>query len=279
MSIYESQIRPTQINALLEKVQKRGYGRYLIGVALEKIRGFTDSRVDFEFPVTAIIGPNGGGKTTVLGAAACAYAEVKPRRFFPKSGKLDESMAEWKIVYHAIDRDLKTNDVVSRTATFRQAKWSREGLSRTVRVFGIGRTLPAIERSALSYYGTNATSFAGLEQTSLTPDVINFVGQILGKDVSRHAQIHLADGQNLLVGKTTQNASYSEFHFGAGESSIIRMVAEIESLPENSLVANLPGNRGTLRVRSRGQNTKGPSRSSTGLAPTCSTFGFQFAPS
>lgn len=236
MSIYESQIRSSQLSALLDKVQKRRYGQYLLSVALEKIRGFTDSRVDFDFPVTAIIGPNGGGKTTVLGAAACAYADVKPRRFFPKSGKLDDSMAEWKIVYHAVDRDLKANDVVSRTATFRQAKWSREGLSRTVRVFGIGRTLPAIERSALSYYGTNATSFVGLEQTALTSDVIGFVGQILGKDVSKHAQIRLADGQDLLVGRTSQNASYSEFHFGAGESSIIRMVAEIESLPENSLV-------------------------------------------
>ena len=29
---------------------------------------------------------------------------------------------------------------------------------------------------------------------------------------------------------------YSEFHFGAGESSIIRIVTDIESLPESSLV-------------------------------------------
>ncbi|MBN9553984.1 MAG: ATP-binding protein, partial [Alphaproteobacteria bacterium] len=30
--------------------------------------------------------------------------------------------------------------------------------------------------------------------------------------------------------------SYSEFHFGAGESSILRMVSEIEAAPENALV-------------------------------------------
>jgi energy-coupling factor transporter ATP-binding protein EcfA2 len=39
-----------------------------------------------------------------------------------------------------------------------------------------------------------------------------------------------------LTGKTKDDKSYSEFHFGAGESSVIRMVAMIEQAKENALI-------------------------------------------
>jgi hypothetical protein len=43
-------------------------------------------------------------------------------------------------------------------------------------------------------------------------------------------------GSVLLTGKTSAGSGYSEFHFGAGESSIIRMVSQIELADEQSLV-------------------------------------------
>ena len=42
--------------------------------------------------------------------------------------------------------------------------------------------------------------------------------------------------QGLLTGKTKSGSGYSEFHFGAGEASVIRMVAEIELADEQSMV-------------------------------------------
>lgn len=81
---FQSEIRQSQINQLFEKVDRRNYGKYLRKVRLNPIRGFTDETVNFDFPVTAIIGPNGGGKTSVLGAAGCAYITVKPSRFSQK---------------------------------------------------------------------------------------------------------------------------------------------------------------------------------------------------
>jgi predicted ATPase len=83
---FRSEVRDGTINALLEKARERSYGQYLARLTLKKVRGFIDQSVSFDFPVTAVIGPNGGGKTTVLGAAAIVYRMVAPRTFFAKSG-------------------------------------------------------------------------------------------------------------------------------------------------------------------------------------------------
>ena len=120
----KSEIRDSTINALLEKAASRNYGQYLPKMTIKKVRGFLDEPVSFDFPVTAIIGPNGGGKTTVLGAAACAYKAISPRRYFAKSGKYDETMQDWAIEYEMIDRKMSPKDTVRRTASFRNARWN-----------------------------------------------------------------------------------------------------------------------------------------------------------
>jgi len=60
----------------------------------------------------------------------------------------------------------------------------------------------------------------------------------LGKDVASFRRLKVDESGNVtfLTGKTKRGDSYSEFHFGAGESSIIRMVLKIESAPEQSLI-------------------------------------------
>lgn len=235
---FQSEIRDSQVNQLLERVQGKNYRQYISSVTLLNVRGFREQKVDFDFPVTALIGPNGGGKTTVLGAAACAYADVKPRRFFAKSGKFDDSMQDWKIQYELVDRDVKPRDPVQRTATFRSFRWYRDALSREVSIFGISRTVPANERTEMKKCASNRFSVAPDRIETIGTAVATAVGQILGKDISQYSRVKVdKKGRvSLLTGQTANGVGYSEFHFGAGESSIIRMIIEIESLPDNSLV-------------------------------------------
>lgn len=233
-----SEIRNSTIQNLLEKASKRNFGKYLPKMTLRHLRAFRDQPVSFDFPVTAIIGPNGGGKTSVLGAAAIAYSDILPRQFFAKGGKYDSSMQDWTIEYELIDREINPRDVIRRTASFRRSKWNRDALNRPVRLFGISRTVPANERREFLKLASAKFSVPDNQVEPLSDQAITAIGRILGKNASSYKRLIIdrTKAEVFLTGRTTRNEEYSEFHFGAGESSIIRMVSTIELLPNESLI-------------------------------------------
>ncbi len=235
---FQSEIRDSQKRELLEKAAGRAYRKYMASLTMTRLRGFVNQKVRFEFPVTAIVGPNCGGKTTIVGAAACAYQAIKPRQFFAKSGKLDDSMQQWTIEYEIIDRDLNPKEPIRRTASFRRSKWSRDNLERDVTLFGVTRTVPVNERAEFRKCASQAWKVHADSVEKLGPAVAKAAGSILGRDVSRysHIKVDRKGRVSLLSAETDGGQKYSEFHFGAGESSIIKMIIKIESMSEHSLV-------------------------------------------
>lgn len=207
---------------------------------LLKIRGFQGASIRFDFPVTALIGPNGAGKTTVLGAAGLIYRDVQPRRFFAKSGSYDDSMRDWKIEYNVLDspgKSDKPGSMLTRTASYLKAKWNRDALERSVQIIGINRTLPASERKDL--YKFLGAEFRGIAETQLSDPVVKAVRRILGKSASNYLSVRADRGKTeifALRDSGDSSGNYSEFHFGAGEASIIRIVTQIEAAPANCLI-------------------------------------------
>lgn len=236
--MFQSEIRPSQINDLFEKVRNRNYGKYLLKIIVAKARGIENRTIEFDFPVTAIVGPNGGGKTTILGAAAILYKSVSPALFFAKSGKYDASMLNWKIEYEAIDQQARANDTVRRTAKYHNLKWARNTLDREVLVFGVSRTVPAAERKELRRCVSNKFEVDDDRIDDLSEAVASSVAAVLDKDVSGYKHIRVDDRGyvTLLSGVNVAGESFSEFHFGAGESSVIRMVLQLEAAGNNALV-------------------------------------------
>lgn len=235
---FKSEIRDSTINALLEKAAEKDYGKYLARLVLKQLRGFANEPIAFDFPVAAIIGPNGGGKTTILGAAACAYKVISPRRFFAKSGKYDETMQDWTIEYELVDKGINKKDTIRRTASFRNLRWNREALDREVLLFGVSRTVPVNERPELLRCASSSFAVPEGQIIQFDESVRNAVSRILAKDITGFRQLFVdPKGQvTLLTGQTKGGKGYSEFHFGAGESSIIRMVTQIEAAKPQALV-------------------------------------------
>ena len=240
IDIDKSQIRDSTIKDLLDKVHEKKYGKYLSSVTLKKVRAFTsgyENRVEFKFPVTALIGPNGGGKSTVLGAVACGYKSVKPSMFFPKSSIGDNSMSEWHIEYELIDKSVHPKNDIKKSSKFRTLKWVRDEVAdRDVKYFGINRTVPAGEKA--NFKKLTKASFSqgkSIPINQIIDTVTLQVEHILGKSVQAFKVADIGEEQKFYIGGNG-DVEYSEFHFGAGEASIIRIISEIELSSDNSLV-------------------------------------------
>lgn len=231
-----SNIRKSTIDGLMSRVAKRKVGApYLFEVRLERIRRYNEARIRFDFPVTALIGTNGGGKSTVLGAAGLLYSSVKPRTFFAKSGEYDPSMQDWTLSYEHWDA---RGDSIKCKARYPKKKWERTQIDRPVVLLGVSRTLPATERRRLT--GAISNSFKGVAESPLSVAAQENVEKILGRDISSYITVDIdSSGQEdkrFFASQSKDVGSYSEFHFGAGEASIIRIVQRLEAAERGTLV-------------------------------------------
>lgn len=228
-------MKPSTVKSLSERVTKRNYPKYLMEIGLEKIRSFDDQKVRFDFPVTAVIGTNGGGKSTILGSAALAYHSQRPRDFFPKSTVSDASMAGWSVEYDIVDKSLSSTAKTS--VRFVDKRWRRDNTrERAIEYFPIERTVPAGELSRFRKFigSTPATEwfYQDLDKTTVT-----WTTKILGRDTSEYQRVFLdqKDDDYILVGNVKGN-DFSQFHFGAGEASIIEIVSRIERTEKGALI-------------------------------------------
>ncbi len=228
----KSHIRDSQKRELAEKVTKKNYNKYLTGLEVENLRIFKHTSIRFEYPITAIIGANGSGKSTLLMAAGCVYKEIKPSYFFAKSS-LDNGLQKAKIRFTLIDKKESPREELKTSISHQNSKWNRKkSFGRSVKYFGVNRTVPPTEKSDLTIL--RSKKIKPIQQIPLSEVEIRHICRILGFD-SQYEYCNFHSTKDLFIGKR-EDSSYSEFHFGAGESSIARLVYELERLPEFSLV-------------------------------------------
>ena len=232
-SKYKPANRYANFGAVIRRMQVCGF------------RGITDLSVDFDFPITAISGLNGAGKSTIGQLAICAYRKptgaVEYKRFyiaqfFPFSVADPAPFSPQARTVYTLESNVSTlpqDLTVSRV----QAEWSGYKRQPERYCFYIGFTLyiPKVERRDMSIYG--GKELQHLEQRAVGPFVTQAVTRILNQTYDEmHFQAVSHGTRTSELGMLMRNGNrYSENHMGFGEGRILHLVSLMEEAPVQSL--------------------------------------------
>ena len=238
--------------AALEKLNKKIASNEYQYQFLQKIktthfRNFAkDSEIVIKSPITAIVGKNGTGKTTLLHLAGCSYAsDLKGKSFnqyIPESQK-DHMPDDSKYGFAYLNNSETENNFVwyeKRHEWDRRGKNSRArrdllfiGFTKTVANVSVFKNYFDITEKALN----DRLNSIGTDTISLDNKIINKIIEIVGKKYDSIER--RCDKYSLLCENCYGyiiDGQYSDFACGAGEISIIRMLDLIYNAPQNTLI-------------------------------------------
>jgi len=230
----------TIINEIKKQFNNGEWRNFLQSIRISNIHGWEGQKIEFRFPVVAIVGENGIGKSTFLKAAVCAYDNKVGKSFYPSnmfmSTKWDEpaltgAQIEYKAILGETSRDLrwrKTND------------WgfSPKGKKpeRHVYFLDISRTLPLDATAGYAKIAKTAISEVG-NQKVLTPASMSQLSYVLGNAYTSGRFTKTDVSADREVGLLTKACGeISQFHQGAGEDEILDIFLLIQNMPNNSLL-------------------------------------------
>jgi len=218
----------------------------LSGLRLDGLRGIQDLHVEFRYPIVAIAGKNGVGKSTILHTAACAYhQDISPTTFVPprknpdapyytfgdffvgsrKDGYFLGSSIEW-FYFGEADDSIPVNRSNKR-------RWMHHydiRPRRPVAYLGLDRLLQAIDLRVLrSHFGGQTK----VVFRPFGPEQVTMVNRLCGIGYSEGGR---ADSKNYHIFSLERDVPYSSFHMGAGEEVACEIVEVLSHLPEGSLL-------------------------------------------
>ncbi len=226
--------------------KKRHMPFFLTELGIDGLRGLSNLRVKFDYPVSVVAGSNATGKSTVLFAAACAYevpgagsrdyipSTLFPN-YYPKTGNRIDTKKSITLTFEHDTPDGHLSMQWRRhTKNWTRSYFGREGASQPARQVYF-RTLsnlsnPSEVRSVLSMSRLNIIP----QETSLTPVQKEFAQLLLPFNYDEVVDLS-SQKKSLLFAELEDGTGYSELHMSAGERYIIRLSQEIAQL-ENALV-------------------------------------------
>ena len=219
----------------LTKAWERGsFPKHLEWLEIIGIRGWSGQRIDFKFPIVAISGENGMGKSTILQAAAAIYANQDGRSTFASDHFPD---TPWETIRGAVIKGSIVEGGNTHTTSIRKPsdRWrgNPERHERPVVFLDLRRTQSIHTR--LGYGQVAKAKVKEVNAVGFTADDLRRLSQIIGKTYSSAKQsttdASIDKKVNVLsVGGTT----YSGFHQGAGEATVADLLAA--EIPKYALV-------------------------------------------
>jgi predicted ATPase len=217
-------------------------------------RGLNALDIPFEYPITAIAGKNGAGKSTILALACCAFHSDSNGFKLPSRKNSYHTFSDFFIQHNAevppqgisilytIAHDNwrpmpsipegigLANQVRKKT---KGGKWNDYDtrVHRTVVFLGIERIVPHSERSRSRSY---SRAFKDVGKKGWEDRVKTAVGAILGKSYDDFRYVEYSKYSLPIV--KCGNATYSGFNMGAGENALFEIFSTIYSSGKGSLL-------------------------------------------
>jgi ABC-type lipoprotein export system ATPase subunit len=211
-------------------------------LSIKKLKGISlldEIRFD-EKPLTAILGPNGCGKSTILHSLACCYKPIEGsgqqnwqfRDFFTPTTDATWAGSSLDMVHSYRDGADQFNNI---STTYRKQadRWSPRYSyrpERHVRFIGIKSCVPRIEEetytSAIKYQ-TEVHVDAGL--------IMAKMGTVFNRGYNE-LNIHLAHGGRKYTGLAVNGTRYSSLAMGAGEQRVLEILSAVFNAPKYGLI-------------------------------------------
>lgn len=226
-----------EIQQIATKSLNAPWPKYLRSVQIRGLRGWAGQEVSFKFPVAAIAGENGSGKSTVLKVAAVAYAQPianKPS-FYPGNFFVDSA---WDRVSNVTLTYKITEGTQERVFSHKKhtARWRlAERPKREVIFQDISRTLPIEATAGYAYIAKrDQTERSAL---ALSPEITRYFSAVLGRSYDDARFAISRDYVSKPVGVVRFSGhEYSQFHQGAGEDATLDLMGLLENVSDTSLI-------------------------------------------
>lgn len=219
-----------------------------------ELRGINSLDIYFEYPITAIAGKNGAGKSTILALACCAYHNLKTGFKLPKRKYTYYTFSDFfvqhpeevppegiEILYGiAHNKWRKTEANPNPEGVRYQRRWKSLGgkwndyadrVRKNVVFLGIDRIVPHSERSQSRSY---SRAFKDAEPRGWENKVKDAVGYVLGKTYEKFR--YLEHSRYNLPIVQVGDVIYSGFNMGAGENALFEIFSTIYSCGNGSLL-------------------------------------------
>lgn len=207
--------------------QNTGWPKRLHWIEIDGIRGWEGQRIPFGFPIMAIVGENGSGKSTILQCAASAYQPPSGEKtaddtdgwfasdFLPKT--------IWENVKNAEIRYSIREGSRSKSGSIRKPgeRWrgNPERPYRNVNYIDLRRLQPIVARTGYSKLAKDATKEMSTED--FDKDRLSRLSQIMGRQFSGTRMVLTdADDKRIVPVFNDNGWTYSGYHAGAGQMTI-----------------------------------------------------------
>ena len=213
---------------------QNGWPKRLEWLEINGIRGWEGQRIEFRFPIVAIVGENGSGKSTVLQALACAYrneggANFFATEFFPETAW--DSLQDVSVRAGFMQGEDRFDHTIRKPTT----RWlgNPERPLRRLVYLDLSRLQPVGTRVGYARIAKNRHEEESA--TDFTDDQVARMSGIMGKeyDAAKMALSNIDATREVPV-LTKEGTRYSGFHQGSGETTIAELIRS--DLPRYGIV-------------------------------------------